>query len=442
MLLAGLAALVPAGAAATASANTPGYQISLMENASTMVYGGTTPSFRITLVAPTPSPGTPNYFAQLYLTVDGRNFGADPPMTAPGSFLVTGTTFSPPLPVGPHSVYAQYSRGDVLVMSDPVVLTVVKATPDLQCDGVGVDPYASGQAITITMQLTSSAPVDWQNGTFAMTFRGTQTFTVGGLTANGSEQVVAAAPAVPDVYQPICSFSGTPSFNAAEAPTSVRSLTVTANHPIGGIRLQTDPADLASGVSATWTVTVLRGPGLPAPTGPVSLRIGSYAFSQWITLTGGGSVTFQTTLPALAPNNLLGPTPIRVLYHGDTVYVAASADFPMSNSAPSGLASSPQAAPAAGSQPTSPNAAASSDPAASSGPPVADATPGTGTPEAAIPPPPGPINGAVQPVLQVTSAGAGRYWAGAIAIVTLVGLSGGLVWWRRRPAGSPPEADA
>jgi len=437
MLLAGLASLVPAGAAAVASTNPPGYQISLTENASTMVYGGMTPSFRVTLVAPTPSPGTPNTFAQLYLTVDGRNFGADPPMTAPGSFLVTGTTLSPPLSVGSHSVYAQYSSGNILVTSDPVTLTVLKATPDLQCMGVGADPYPPGQPITITVQLTSSAPVDWQNGTFAMTFRGTQTFTVGGLTANGSEQVVAAAPAVPDVYQPICSFSGTPSFNAAQAPTSVRSLTVTANHPIGGIRLQTDPADLAGGVSATWTVTVLPGPGLPAPTGSVSFIIGSYVFSQWTALTGGGSVTFQTTLPALAPNSALGPTPIRVLYHGDTVYSAASADFPMSNPAPSDPANSPQAAPAAGAQPTSP------DPAASSGPPVADATPGTGTPEAGVTPPPGPISGAVQPVRLVASAGAGRYWAGAIAVVTLVGLGGGLVWWRRRrPAGAPPEADA
>jgi hypothetical protein len=250
--------------------------------------------------------------------------------------------------------------------------------------------------------------------------------------------VVAAAPSVPDVYQPICSFSGTPSFNAVEAPTSIRSLTVTANHQIGGIRLQTNPADLAGGVSATWTVTVLRGAGLPAPTGAVSFRIGSTVFSQWITLTGGGSVTFQTTLPALAPNSALGPTPIRVLYHGDTVYAAASADFPMSNAGPSDPARSPQAAPAADPQPTGP------EPAASSGPPVADATPGTGTPEAAATPPPGPISGAVPPVRPVASAGAGRYWAGAIAVavVTLLGLSGGLVWWRRRPAGSRPEADA
>jgi hypothetical protein len=166
----------------------------------------------------------------------------------------------------------------------------------------------------------------------------------------------------------------------------------------------------------------------------------------WVTLTGGGSVTFQTTIPAVGPNSALGPTPIRINYHGDTVYAASGAYFPMSNPAPSTSASSPPADPAAATQPTGP------DPAASSGTPVAEATTGTSvseatagtqTPEAAATQPPGPVAGAVQPVRLVASPGAGRYWAGAIAFVTLIGLGGGLFWWRRRRlAGSPPEADA
>lgn len=118
------------------------------------------------------------------------------------------------------------------------------------------------------------------------------------------------------------SFSGTSSVDAVSAALSAPDLTVSLDHPIGGIQLRTDPSPPTDAVTITRDVTVLGAAGLPAPTGFISVRIGGL-FRHIIALTSGGAVTFQTNpTPGLSD-----ASPIRVSYEGDPMYAAAERDF-------------------------------------------------------------------------------------------------------------------
>ena len=90
-------------------------------------------------------------------------------------------------------------------------------------------------------------------GTFSLTFSGAKTFTVDGLKADGSGNLVVTLPSVPDSYEGTCSFSGTSSVDAALARLDNGvPVIVSTNRAIGGIKLSTEPAVLTSNVTMTW----------------------------------------------------------------------------------------------------------------------------------------------------------------------------------------------
>lgn len=272
--------------------------------------------------------------------------------------------------------------GDALLATEgtPIITpTVVKQTPqEIVCTIVNwANTYAPHASLTLSLDVGSgtSTPVDWQDATYTIFFIGKQTFTDANLKANSSEQVIVSTPPVPDKYQIRCRFNGTALFNPVEtAPDSLWAI-VSANHPIGGIQLSTNPTTLRAGQTATYHVVIVGTARLPAPTGQIALFIGT-SYTSRITLGSGGTVTFQATAPSP-----LGGTSIKVAYYGDPVYTWSSATFPLTNPPISSAGgSSPTPTPPGAAKPTStpPVSATPTSMATASGTTDASATP-TGT---------------------------------------------------------------
>src|SRR5579859_4713602 len=273
--LAGIAPLVLAAVPA-AAAIPSGYQITVTESATTMAYNGQSPNFRASLTVPAGDPG-PVSADTFSLLVDDQPYSGSVSGSAPTfSLFVATLSGAAPLSPGQHSVVARYaSATNGLVTSAPITLTVQKASPALTCEVVNfAQTYLPGAPLTFSMALTNTnPPIDPRSSTFTITFAGAQTFTMSGLTADASGNVATTAPSTPDVYGITCTFDG----NATVSPAGFRpgNLIVSLNHAIGGIRVHTDPSPVRDGVTITWNIVVLGTPGLPAPTGDVSVRLGS-----------------------------------------------------------------------------------------------------------------------------------------------------------------------
>ena len=101
-------------------------------------------------------------------------------------------------------------------------------------------------------------------------------------------------------------------------------MVVTAgNQP--AIKFYTSPTTIKAGQRATAEIVVSGEPGLPSPSGQVNLTIGNM-YSNDVNLGSNGMVAVQTTFPSPLPADT-----IRVHYSGDTVYVSADANFPLTN---------------------------------------------------------------------------------------------------------------
>jgi hypothetical protein len=395
--VAGGAALIPTGASASDASLPPGFQITVTESRPNMVFGEPSPSFRIEVTVPPDDTPPTNVQRPVFLLVDGSRVANVGDVTGlSNSFFLPLLPASPPLSVGQHSVAAMYASPTFGDLTGPAItLTVEKATPVLQCGIANPTPtFAPGASVTIGTTFSNvNIPVGFQDGTFSLTFSGAQTFTVDGLKADGSGNLVATLPSVPGSYEGTCSFSGTSSVNAVQARLDNGvPVIVSTNRAIGGIKLSTEPAVLTSNVTMTWHVTVLPGPGLPAPTGFISIRLGAQ-FTPIIALSDGGSVTFTTT-----PTSFNGVTAIKVFYDGDPVYAPSSASFPLDNPAP-----------------------------ASPGP--------TGSvPSLAVAPgPPAPPMTGAEPGIEARGQAPGPGAIGLLALIAL-GLALGGLWLRRRNA--------
>ncbi len=311
---------LPTGASAAGA----DYQITVTESAPSMTYGDLTPSFVAHLTVPSDDPplagNTP-----FYVAIDSQNYAG----SLSGSFP-TYTLFvalPPPSPsVGQHAVVAKYlSPNHGWLTSAPVVLTVLKKTAVLSCYTTNVtNTYAPNTPLTIRVEFSNTnAPVDIQNGTFSVTFTGPRIFTSANLSANSAGQIFVSTPPATGTYHVRCAFSGTSSFNPVDGYMGVPTIIVSANNPVGRISLYTSPTPVSQGVLTSWKVVVSARSGLPAPTGDISIRIGS-SYTKVIPLEAAGSVTFQAVAPTLGPSSV-----ITVWYDGDPVYAASSANFPL-----------------------------------------------------------------------------------------------------------------
>lgn len=431
-----IAALVPAAVSAVPD----GYAITLTTSAASAPYGDS-PTFRVTVTVPVDEHSAGNVLPNIDLVIDGQRYGGDAGGTPPTLTLVV-RSLSPAPAVGQHSVVAEYVSPKVgTITSDPVTLTVVRRPTQLTCGFPSVLTIA-GAPLSFPVTLSEGTNGYAPGGTFGITFSGGQTFTRDGLVQGASWLVNTTAPTVPDVYHLSCSFSGTATLAPAEQQWG-SPLTVSAGHATGAIRLRTDPAPVTAGVPITWDVTVPGAAGLPAPTGYVSIRVGS-AFTHIIPLEAGGHVRFDTTPYPFSGSAIL------VSYQGDTVYGPTITNLTFDTPPISGGTSAPPGGGGAASAPGAGGAAGAAGAAAPAGSADSPAATAAGEmPEPAAPQPSMPATGTQPPtvsaaplvVTRLAAASAGGRWRiGAAGLAALFVLGGAaLVWLRRRRSAANPS---
>ncbi|HKW06888.1 MAG TPA: hypothetical protein VJS19_04900 [Candidatus Dormibacteraeota bacterium] len=290
-----------------AEAAIPSYQLTVTESASAITTDQSTPSFRASLVPPAGDPSLNP--ANFYISIGSMNEAGGLNTLSPPYNLYFGGLPPFSLTAGTYDVVAKYQSPNYgLLTSAPVTLTVSQATPTLTCNGGGNYTYAPGAPITIGVDGVGS-------GAFTAHFAGPENLTSSVQQLDSNHQFTVSAPTVPGNYSPSCEFQGSATYAPASAPFNNRVLTVSASHPVGGIRLYTNPAPLVPNTPTTWQVDVIGQPGLPAPTGNVSITIGNYFIRPLLILGPGGTATVQLTSP-----NATAADGIQVVYMGDTVY--------------------------------------------------------------------------------------------------------------------------
>ena len=409
---------LPTGASATGV----DYQLTVTESAPSMTYGDLTPSFVAHLTVPSDDPPLA-FNTPFYVAIDSQNYSGSVSGTFP-TYTLSVSPQPPPSPsAGQHAVVAKYlSPKHGWLTSAPLVLTVLKKMAVLSCYTSNVtNTYAPNTPLTIRVEFSNTnAPVDIQNGTFSVTFTGPRTFTSANLSANGAGQIFVAAPPAAGVYRVRCAFSGTSSFSPVDGYMGVPTIIVSANHPVGRISLYTNPTPVSQGVFTSWLVVISARSGLPVPTGDISIRIGT-AYTKIIALEAGGRVTFQAVAPTLGPSSV-----ITVWYHGDPVYAASSANFPLATPPISSYA-----APGAGSAVSNAASATASPTPAPTPTPAATESPTAAAQAIALPSASHRFDAAL-----ASSAGQRggvvSYVLGALAGVTLLAVGAGLAWRLRR----------
>src|SRR5216683_393760 len=418
---------------ARASADTFTYQLTITESAQSSNYGDPSPTFRASLTEPSDDPplsgNTP-----FYVTVDSTDYVGSLSGSYPTYSLYQSGVVSPPLAVGQHSVVARYqSPNHGWLTSTPVVFTVLKTTPVLECSFVNfTGSYATNASIAFDASFgNTNAPVDIQNGTFTLVFAGAQTFSDSNLVANGAGRVTASAPSVPGTYTLTCAFSGTSSFNAVSYSAGI--ILVSLYNPVGGVALYTQPAPIAPGATATWEVVVTGRPGQPTPTGSITVTIENTSTSGVPPLSGGVT-TFTAVTPTFVPS-----ATILVAYSGDTFYAPTADSFPVSTlPIPTTASPTPSSRPSPSvPSPQSPTKA----PASPSPAPLPSPTPAeTATPTASQGASPSPTH-RFNPVLTKSVGPPGNRFnvaaslVGITGFVALVGLASRLAWRRRQRGG-------
>ncbi|MBA3823324.1 MAG: hypothetical protein H0X24_05365 [Ktedonobacterales bacterium] len=327
------------------------------------------------------------------------------------------------LSAGTHTIQAQYTipGSSTVVSSNAVSITVSKGDVYVRCSILTVaTTFLPGQSMTLGFEVSSKvsgAPVDWQQGTFIVTFNGPTTATHASLKANTNEQVTVNVPTTPGQYQVICSYGGSPNFNAADG--SVLIADVGQGHATGPIRLYSNPSTVQPGQAATWYVVIPPGPGLPTPTGTFRISWGFKSTNPvHVSPAGDGTIPFTFTGD--------GYHVIEVFYAGDANYKPEYVDFTQTNPPiPSNSGGGGQPVPSA--------------PAGGTG----TATPGTPapTPVVGTPMPTEPAT-ATTPIASAepgatkhttTDSGTGTMpiVLGSLGLLVLAG-GGGMLLWRRR----------
>jgi hypothetical protein len=289
------------------------YELSVSESSPTWVFGQPSPSFRASLIPPSDDPpltGNTSY----YIKVGSTSYVGSSSSMPPRELLYLAGIGSTALAPGQYPVVAEYlSPNHGWLTSAPITLTVVKATPDLQCQ-VSSTIYVHPP----NAPLTISANPGLAGGTFTVSFTGPRTFTSAPAQADSSGHFAITTPPAPGVYQVSCNFSGSATQSAGSAPLYSRQITISASNAIAGVTVFTDPAPLTSFVPTTYQVIVAGRPGLPPPTGTIGLTIDTYFTKLDIALGSDGKATFQATNPPIPSSASL-----QVLYTGDTVYATS-----------------------------------------------------------------------------------------------------------------------
>ncbi len=446
MLLAAPPARASAHGTTTGVAST-GDSLSLaLVNGTTFGYGDTvTPRFTVTLTLATKF--TLNYFLTVKVTTDsGQSFGnGTTPTESPDGLTYTFTVNADgyAIPAGARTAVASFTNPatSAIVQSNPVSFTVTKATPSLMCLVSGTSSLAitPGQTLSVEMSYDNPspiAPVDWQDGTYTVTFSGHTTTTYSNLVPDSNDTVTVKAPAQVGFYNITCAFSGTALFNPVSvADYNQSDFLISELHQLGAVQVFTSPTTLASNRPADVYVVFHAAAGLPTPSGYFGINLGNN-YTQTIALgSDGATLVHLSSLPSL-----IGISQLSIVYEGDPYYAPATINFPLTNQ--------PIPASAYGSGNSAPgNASATPTATAGTTPTVAPTSQLAGAGASATPTTPDtPV-----PVLSTTllSSNPGLFWGLALlALLLFAGGIGGLVLELRRArslvgdTNEPPAAVA
>lgn len=333
MLLAAPAHAAPQIQARHATADTLSLSI---DDGTTFTYAGSPqPTFTAVVVFTTKP--TSNYFWSVsgYLE-DGEGCGSNTSTSSQDGLTATFTHFgcgSGPIKPGQHTAVATFldPNTNTTLTSNPVSFTVNKADANLYCgiDGNAYRFEGAGKTLHISMVPTArtaeQVPVDWQDGTYTVTFDGPTHLAYPNLIPDSNDGVTVTAPSQIGNYQLACAFSGTPLFTPTDSPPI--TYTFSALQPLGSVQLFTNPTTLAAKQNLTFYFVFHAAPGLPTPTGEFSIYFGQYFLPINVKLDSDGTCLVRISpLPAL-----YGISKISIQYYGDVEYNAAWVYFPLTN---------------------------------------------------------------------------------------------------------------
>lgn len=416
-----------------------GYSLTLtISNGSSFNYGGTMPIFMAYLTVP-PGGAGPDP-SQLILQVDGQSNASEMSGTNSDGAIGIRTTIGQLQP-GNHTAIqiVRILGSQTAIQSSPLTFTIGKASASLSCNIQNLAyVYSQGEMLHVAMQFsTGSVPVDWQDGTYTLTFVGTTTVTDANLAPDSNDVVSAPAPSQIGDYQLRCDFSGT----ALVAPPSGFTLgvTVSLENAVGSVQVYTNPTTLASRQPADLYVVFNAANSLPAPTGRFYININGTS-STPVTLGSDGTVLAH--IPQVP--DLIGASTFSIFYAGDPNYNSGKFTFPLTN------------APIPGSPGGSGGSGGSSG--GSSGGGTTSAPQGAATPTKTATTSATPARTALSSPVSATPAtaasvmAAGRpgntsgdsvpLWLIALLILVAVCAGGGIVVWRRRAKAAVPVTSA
>ncbi len=401
----------------------------------TFIYGQTpVPTFTAVVTFGT-KPAANHFWGITGHTDDGASFGSNSPTTSPDGMTLTFTnmTVSLPINVGSRTATANFTNLEtsMTATSNPVTFTVNQATTLLSCsiDGNAERFEGVGQTLHVRMAPTTyhgQVPVDWQNGTYTVTFDGPDHITFPNLAPDSNDEVTVPGLSQNGKYLLSCAFSGTPSFTSATF-TYTLAYTFSAEQSPSSVQLFTNPTTLVARQNLDFYIVFHPAPGLPTPTGAFQIWMGQYYTDSLQLSPKGDYLIHLYPLPSVT-----GINQISIRYWGDIYYNEANFNFPLTNPAIPGSSSGSSGSSGTQSSGTQWQATATTSttgtPGATS---TADATPtvvGAGVvPPAATPP----------------TGNSGIFWLiGGLVLLILAGLgtTAGIMLYRTRRAKSPPGA--
>ncbi len=337
---------------------------------------------------------------------------------------------------GNYTATTSYENPDthVTTTSQPVSFTVVTGPSSVTC-----------QPLSNTVLVGASLPINtYLNGipsprgeTFTVSLSGPVTSPPVTMQTDSLSSVYITAPTTIGSYSLICSFAGDTRYNGSSV-TIPNALTVNGNAHIAGMKLYTNPTTTQRGVVLTFYITLQPAPGLPTPTGYLTIHFGpanqQYFTYQSVAVGAHGDTLVQ--LDALPVYGSLAISPIIISYGGDSHYTHSSFTFSLTNP------------PIPGSAPSSGTTLGSKDgkSGGSATPTTTAETPTTTaeTPTTTLEPSPTatviapPTTGSTTPTEPNVAIPVPLLWVtGGLGAVIALGAAAGLVFYLRRRPGLP-----
>jgi hypothetical protein len=306
-----------------------------INNGTTFIYSGSpAPLFTAVVTFGTQPGGSYTWVVKIRLD-DGEYFyNQYRGYQSPDGMTVTFSRITSPTPihVGQRTATASFHNivTGITVYSNPVTFTVNKSPTNLDCNIVGavMNFVAVGKPVRVRMFPTGvgQVPVDWQNGTYAVTLSGPATVHALNLVPDSNDDVSVPGPTKIGKYQLTCAFNGTASF-APGTLTLGPLFTFSMLDALGSMKLYSNPTTLKAHQYTDLYVVFRPASGAPMPTGEFQIWLGSDFSTDSIALSASGNnLVHLMPLPVVVSSSR-----IFIKYGGDFYYAPTTVSFPLTN---------------------------------------------------------------------------------------------------------------